>query len=233
MPPAGWSAENDGGAGRGAEAEPSMPVTRLRDSLLHAALLDGEPAIAAWAAARSTLSEDRWRDTEDGWLLSLVYRNLQAAGFHDADTPRLKGVYRRTWYLNQLRRRELREIVCQLQDGGVAVLVRGELPLALRYYKDLGLRPTGNVEILVREAQATVALELMASMGWQVEGGVPLPRLRRVYPRSRLTHPDGRALVLHWDLEARVTSGVSRSCPRDGASRLQRSLRNSKSSAAH
>jgi len=70
--------------------------------LLQAALQNQSEALTAFAAWQGTVDID---DLPPGQfeLLPLLYRNMQRAGLEEHPwLPRLKGIYRRAWYANQL-----------------------------------------------------------------------------------------------------------------------------------
>ena len=51
------------------------------------------------------------------------------------------------------------------------MLLVGSIGSAARYYDTLGLRPTGHVELLVREEDSTRAVRALGSAGWSTRGG--------------------------------------------------------------
>src|SRR5262249_19822902 len=77
------------------------------DTIVRAALVDADRADGALTLARSPGAGGNVADGHAGWILALVYRNLQQAGVEGPQLPRLKGVYRRTWYVNQVTRQRL------------------------------------------------------------------------------------------------------------------------------
>ncbi|MFM5969685.1 MAG: hypothetical protein ACKO9X_03730 [Dolichospermum sp.] len=68
-----------------------------------------------------------WRDSVDietldassYSLLPQLYQNLLAHGVDDTEMSRLKGIYRRNWYANQLKLKSLKAILSSLKDIGI------------------------------------------------------------------------------------------------------------------
>jgi hypothetical protein len=117
--------------------------------LLRAALLEGERGAAAWRELQPGFSLDEL-DTASTALLPLLHRQLERRGVDDPLLPRLSGVYRRTWYVNQLRLDEVRGALGALQEAELDPLVVESWELPARWYGDLGLRPTAELHVLVR-----------------------------------------------------------------------------------
>src|SRR5207248_6044469 len=109
---AGGDVAAEAGAGRRHGARdgtltPPGPIgsfwpTERQTLILRAALCDGEPSVAAWSRLRPELDLDTL-EPESTVLLPLVGRQLAAAGLEEPLLPRLQGMRRRTWTVNQLR----------------------------------------------------------------------------------------------------------------------------------
>lgn len=172
----------------------------LEEAVLRAAVLDPDRAVAAWLDLRPGLVlDDVWNPAVQR-LLPLVHQNLRAAGVEDPDLPRLTGLRRRTWYENQMRLHQVRPALDALTEAEVPLLFLKGVPLALRYYGDLGLRPMADVDILVPHPEADRALDVVEGLGWRDVGGVSRAQLHRTHHGSGLRHPDGGDLDLHWHL---------------------------------
>jgi hypothetical protein len=132
--------------------------------LLRAALLEGKSGAAAWRELRPGFRLDDL-DTPSTALLPLLRRQLEHRGIDDPLLPRLRGVYRRTWYVNQLRLDRARGALGALHEAGVEPLLVGGWELPTRYYGDLGLRPAAELHALVRPEDAGRAEEAVADEG--------------------------------------------------------------------
>jgi hypothetical protein len=172
----------------------------LQTALLRTALCEPDTAVREWRALRAGLVIDDLWDPEIHRLLPLVYQNLRAAGVDDPDFPRMKGIQRRTWFENQRRVHAVKPVLTQLHEAGVETMLLKGLPLALLYYRDLGARPMADVDVLIRFADFDRALDVLEADGWSDVLVLPRDRRRRMYHGAGLTHPDGRALDVHWQL---------------------------------
>jgi putative nucleotidyltransferase-like protein len=137
----------------------------VQEQLLVAALGDPSESVRAWRGVQPEFSLD---ELEPGSfeLLPLVYRNLSSSGYEDALLPRLKGIYRRTWVKNNLLLERTRDIAEALRETGIRALFLEGAALALRYYPDLGLRPTSFIHLLVTEAEEAKAFMQLQRAGW-------------------------------------------------------------------
>ena len=135
-------------------------------------------------------------------LVPLIYRNLLAQEVQDPLIGKLKGIYRRTWYRNQLVFHRCAAIVDLMRSKGIdAMLLKGPA-LVLQYYKDLGIRPMDDFDLLVRPAQASRAIAALQESGWllarknshEIEPQIPLRN------SADFTNGDRTTIDLHWNL---------------------------------
>jgi hypothetical protein len=166
--------------------------------LLRATLLSGPESLAAW---------DRWKlavdldhlDAASVRLLPHLYRRLEGAGVRDPVMGRLKGTYRHTLYGNHLRLRSAAAALRELAQAGIATMVLKGAALAVLYYRDVGLRPMDDVDVLVPTHQAGAAIDVLRQLGWT-------PRYRVTARHVQVGHAvdfaDARAyrIDLHWHL---------------------------------
>jgi hypothetical protein len=145
----------------------SFWLSRRLQLLLEVALSDRPAALRAWHELRPELD----LQTLDGSaypLLPLVYKTLETAGVDDPDLARLKGIYRNTWVQNNLLAERTGAIADALTASEVPFLLVGSIGAALRYYPELGLRPTSYIELLLRDRSAAAARALAAA-GWKAD----------------------------------------------------------------
>jgi len=158
---------------------------RQEELLLRSALLQGESARRAWRELRPSLDLDRLPAALAS-LLPLVYRNAAVLDRDDPETPRLKGLYRRTWYANEALFHRLASVLRLFAQAGIDTLVLRDAPLVVRYYKDSGLRPVAAVELLVHTEQATAAVALLEDARFSRRGhGTEFTDGRRSEPDVR------------------------------------------------
>jgi len=181
-------------ARRAADTRQTCWPTPRQELLLHAALDRGPAAVAAWHA---------WRvgsgplDAGSQRLLPLVYRNLSRQGLREPAMDELKGAYRQAWSQNQMLLHHATGVLTTLQEAGMETLILKGAALVAAYYKDLGVRPMQDVDILIPAGQAAAALRLLQARGWTPE--FPLPeRLIPVLYACGFTGPGGGKIDLHW-----------------------------------
>ena len=175
-----------------------MTVTPDDRPLIRAALLAGADAAAEWARWR----ESHTLDDLDGSALfvgPLLYRNLARSGapVDVADHARLKGIYRRSWYENQLLLHAAAEILRRLHEQGIETMLVKGAALALLHYRDTGARPMSDVDVLVPPERASAAIALLESAGWTPR--VPRrPQYRRVRHSLGFTAGLRREIDVDW-----------------------------------
>jgi hypothetical protein len=168
--------------------------------LLRAALGEGDEVEQAWRAWKAACVLDD-ADGSSIRLLPLVYLNLVEHGIDDPELPRLKGVSRHVWAANQIRFRQLAEVLEMFAAAGIDTAVIRGVALVMRVYPGLGARPMDDADVLVRSAARDAAYRLLRHAGW-----VAAPYLGPV-PDSRVPHmsgvnmlgPKGGDLDLHWN----------------------------------
>ena len=177
--------------------------TALQELLLQAALLDGQQAFSAWCEwnRRGGLEQ---LDSGSYHTLPLVYSNLAQQGFQHPLMGTLGGIRRRAWYENRLLFRRMGPVIEMLHGAAIPTLLLKGAALAVHYYPDPGLRPMGDLDVLVPEMHALQTLRLLESQGWKQEGEKNGRKLQLresdlgFLHSLTLFHPDGREIDLHW-----------------------------------
>lgn len=166
------------------------PISALRHShkeelLLRSALMRGETARRAWRELRPSLDLDRL-PADQALLLPLVYRNTGVLGEDDPETPRLKGLYRRTWYANEALFHRMASVLRLFAEAGLDTLVLRDPALVVQYYQDSGLRAVQAVDLFVAPERATAAIELLEDAGFsRRQQGVAFTDWERPQPEVR------------------------------------------------
>lgn len=171
------------------------PTPRER-LLLEAALLEGDAARLAW---------ERWKSIDDldeldagaQRLLPLLYRRLVALGVDDPALPRLKGVYRRSWYHNQRLFHRVGAALGDLEAAGVPTMVLKGAALSVLHYRDPGARPMEDADVLVPMERAAEAIAVLRESGWSPQSRQP-ERLIGVRHAEPLEDEEGLSIDLHW-----------------------------------
>jgi hypothetical protein len=174
--------------------------THQQELLLRAALLGGKPAIDGCAEWESTVGFDLL-DEGSYRMLPLLGRNLQSQGVNHPMAGRLKGIHRRAWYENQTLFHDLEPVLQRFHAAGIECMLLKGAALVLQYYRDMGLRPMRDLDVLVPEERAAEALQLMQDDGWRVLTAWPgelTESFRRFRHAVAMQHESGRQLDLHW-----------------------------------
>lgn len=201
---------------------PAWQPSPLQTSLLHACL-DSDPATASrhFEDWQRQLDLDHI-DFGSYRLLPLLWKRIEALGFDSRDRDRIKGVYRRTWYSNQLVLARASVLVQTLTARQIPTMLIKGAALALAHYGDLGQRPMDDVDLVVPFTAAHPAVDALLQAGWVPEP-TPLtgtrvaaagahaswtagPRRRELfddaYFHARHAHgfrgPGGTGADLHW-----------------------------------
>jgi hypothetical protein len=165
---------------------------------LRAALLDGNPSASTWRRLRASFDLD---DPEPAVqpLLPLVYRQLERLGIEDPALPKLRGIYRRTWYVNELLLDRLKRVLEALQGSGVDPLVVSSWELPVLYYRDLGLRSVPALHVLVRPQVVGRTAQALSEEGWT---GLQEPSESFLRSRHyvRFEQANGDTCVVYWRL---------------------------------
>jgi hypothetical protein len=180
--------------------------------LLQACLLSEEKAIAAfrtWLQAAKATRHDSasqrllpllwWRCNE--WQLGSLQRQ------YADESAAWKSAMLQTWALNQRRLSHANQLAEQLSRAGIPLLVVKGLPLALAAYGHLGLRPMGDLDLVVPDIQAGKSLEVLSAAGWTP---LPTPLKGSDDPEVQQRYPwslENRALADFSNLYFRVRNG--------------------------
>lgn len=169
-----------------------------QELLLRAALLEGEPAERAWVEWRGR-HEDEQFDPASFRLLPLVYRNLSALGSDDPWMGRLKGLYRRSWFLNQSLFTRAAGALERLEAADIPTLLLKGAGLSAAHYRDLGVRPMDDVDMAVPRERAGDALAVLAAAGLHPTRLVGAEHLSVAHAET-LVDEAGNHIDLHWSV---------------------------------
>lgn len=139
--------------------------TQQQELLFRAALLQGKDAIECWQEWKSNVDISLIDDSSLR-LLPQLYRNLQMQGVTDPLMVKLKEFYQRAWSENQILFHNMAGLLNRLHNAGIQTMILKGAALLLLYYKDYGLRPMLDFDILVHTAQAATAFDLLVKWGW-------------------------------------------------------------------
>lgn len=171
----------------------------MHEALLRCALVEPAAAGAALKDLNQAYDLDDVRDSESHQLLPLVHHNVAAAGVVDDALPRLRGAHRRSWLTNQQLLHRVRSPLERVHHRGIDLMLLKGVPLALRYYGDLGLRPMKDVDALVHRGDAEAVIALVVSEGWRPLFP-DLDRELRTKHGTTFVDDEGGELDVHWEL---------------------------------
>ena len=174
---------------------------------MRAALLPADAGLAAWRAWRRDADLDEI-DRGSARLLPLLWFNLLANGVRDPWVPRFKGIYRHSWFANQVWMRRVREVQALLAAvGSEPVFLKG-IALANGYYANPGLRPMDDLDVLIPVDCVDAGLAALAAGGWRSTVAQPQLVLRTVHAVELLStgsaNLDLHAHLLQGSLDARL-----------------------------
>jgi hypothetical protein len=167
--------------------------------LLQAGLLKGPRAEKAWAEWKGRVHFDQI-DHASYKLLPLIARNSELS--YDPIYEKCKGVYRRTWAENHVHWKKLLPTFASLQTAGVEkiVLLKG-MAMALEYYRDLGARVMGDIDILVPKEQIAIVHKTLSHAHWEQTYSridVENPQHLSRWHALNYSHPSKMLLDVHW-----------------------------------
>jgi hypothetical protein len=184
--------------------------------LLRAALSSAQEAKEAWSAWRERINFDEI-DPASHSLLPLISRNIDLK--HEPLFQRCKGVYRHIWVSNRIHWERILLVLTQLQKEGVdqIVLLKG-MAMTLQYYRDFGVRPMGDIDILVDRVHLPLIDRFLLSAGWKPKfSRFDMSNPDYVERRHALNYTLDRGLNLdvHWRLIQESSLEMDRTVLRD------------------
>ena len=172
---------------------------RDQELLLRAALLQGKPALEAWNEWRRAVNVDVV-DYGSHRMIPQLYRNMQRHGVKDPLMERLKGVYRYYLYKNEILMHRIGALLAAFEDAGIKTMVLKGAALIPLYYRESGLRPMLDADVLVHVAQAEQAMELLARLRWKPVRSTRPQTVIPIIHSTPFEDDAGRQLDLHWHL---------------------------------
>lgn len=163
--------------------------------LVKAAVLADGPALAAWEEWSATAEPERMHHGE-ARLIAGAFRRLEELGAGGPMMSFAAGIYRRTWYANQLAVARMAIVLAALERAGVPVLVLKGFALAPLAYGDLGARPMEDVDLLVPPELIERAVAALEDEGLRQAGGMTRPS-GLLANEVELRDEEGNAVELH------------------------------------
>jgi hypothetical protein len=172
-------------------------LSPCHEEVLLVALGPREHRIGRWAQLRDR--HELW-EPATRQLLPVLAASLVDVGIDDPDVHRLEQVRSEAWLGNQLVFHRIGGALDVLAAAGVRTMALKGVPLALRHYDDLSLRPMGDFDLLVDADAASAAVEALREAGWTFEWVLHPDFVARTY-EIPCRPPDGTGILdLHWRL---------------------------------
>jgi hypothetical protein len=174
----------------------------LQELLLRAALLEGEEAAESWKEWRSRVDIGDIEQLDPGSyrLLPLLYHNLKNQCAEDPIMMKLKGVYRLTWYKNQMLFHTITSLLRSFHHAGIDTMVLKGAALTLLCYKDYGLRPMNDFDVLVHTRDVHSAIGVLQELGWNPLKFTPDDEYISFSYSHGFADKTGREFDLHWHI---------------------------------
>ena len=170
--------------------------------LMHAALGEGQSAIDAYRAWRTSEKLDDFDDTVYR-VMPLLVATAQRAEPNDPEIPRMRGMVKHIWLGNMLRIRHLAGAKAVLDSAGIDVLLIKGGALFARHEELAGLHAAGDYDLQVRRADASRAIQALMQASFQGLGMQPElfaePDFDRDIHAVAMTKTTvDRAIDVHW-----------------------------------
>jgi len=178
----------------------ALGITASQELLLRASILKTQEAISAWKAFKENVDIDLI-DPASMRMFPLLYRNLIFHKIEDPEMDRFKGVYRQSWYRNQMLFHRMLSVLNIFHEAGIRTMVLKGAALSLIYYKDRGVRPMADFDVMVGMKDLEPAIGLLLKAGWEPFETRPLNSFTQKV-RHAHNFRDGKLnqFDLHWHL---------------------------------
>lgn len=168
--------------------------------LIRAATGSGPSAVAAWEKWRDSGDFDAL-DGESVRIVPLLYRNLLRLGVQAPELVRYGSVYRHSWAANRLAFLASARALALLNDANIPTLLLKGAALTVLYYRDVGVRSMGDVDVLVPVARTADAIAALEAAGWfrdeELKAELTAAHLS-THHSAGFADPKGREIDLHW-----------------------------------
>lgn len=167
--------------------------------LLKAALMDKNVALPAWKQWRKIVDFELDVDHGSFRLLPLTYHNLTSLGYSDDLVEgRLKGIYRQAWIKNQQLFYKTGTVLETLHNAGIKTAVLKGIALTELVYKNYGIRPMADMDILVPFTESHHAIDVLKKTGFVLQDAHLLEHNLEYGRGIAFKDDDGTEIDLHW-----------------------------------
>lgn len=183
--------------------------SELQRLLLQACLSEKREALAAWEKWIVEADIDHL-DQGSFRLIPLLYKRLRKFGVRKKILNLFAGIYRMSWYKNRVLLYNASQVIQSLSDKGIPSMLLKGGALSILYYKDYAVRPTWDIDLMVRIDEVLEVHELLKKSGW-----LPVPLNNPVHEHLKYRHAalyrnaDGKELDLHWHILRECSSKIA------------------------
>jgi predicted nucleotidyltransferase len=140
-------------------------LTEANKLLLRASFLPASPSLLAWQKWQEKVDIENL-DSNSYYLLGFLYRNLSNQNVNDSEMGRLKGIYKRAWYGNQILLKNLSLILQAFQDAGIKIILSGDVILATIYDREYSGKTIKNYQFLLHPQDTSKAVNCLQKLDW-------------------------------------------------------------------
>ena len=140
--------------------------TYEQELLLKTIVCEDKDALDNWKKWRARI-DFRTIDVGSQRLFPLLYKRIISLGITDSLTPKLKGFYKLSWSKNQLLFHKAMPILSELNNSNIKTIILKGSALTLLYYKDIGLRPMVDFDILVKKQDIPKTIDILKKNNWK------------------------------------------------------------------
>jgi Uncharacterised nucleotidyltransferase len=166
--------------------------------LLKSALLSGEEFSNSWKLYVSNFNLEK-TDPVCVKLFPLLYVNLRK---NKIETPLLgefKKLYNITWYKNELLFNKILSAIKALAEIGIESIPLKGMALTLGFYKDFGLRPMNDFDLLVPEDKIMRSVKILLNLGYFPQNNFRFQKgFLQISNSYTFYGKDGGEFDLHW-----------------------------------
>jgi hypothetical protein len=151
------------------------------------------------AAALEQVADGTFADNASCQLLPLLYRRWPSR----AGQAVLEGkkAYLANWLAHKERMQHVATVTERFAEEGISCMLLKGAAVAIRHYRDAGLRTMRDFDVLVRDTDVARAAEMLMSLGYVAEGGLTasdIDRRRRTRHAWQFYLGAEQSCDLHW-----------------------------------
>ncbi len=142
---------------------PGVLPTQQQELLLRATLLDDEEAWNHWKTTMNLEELDHLTER----IIPLLQPKLALYKIVGPMRAKVEELYGQTRITNRVRLLDLAHLLERFQQAEISTMVLKGAALIPKYYRDPGLRPMVDLDVLVRTQDALLSVRLLKTMGFE------------------------------------------------------------------